>query len=420
MKLSACADRALGLQCARLLERRVVADEQDEVADVAAALDRPAGRPYRPRRRRPADPWRCARRRLAVGQPDADRAVIGVGRAVAIFLAVMVDDDELALLDELAEHLVEQPHGGALIRLSAQLGARGEKRDGDGDVSGAADAARRGPFSPGRSTAETVAEILDARRAGRRRAATSSPGMSMSSRARALDGLKARVRASLRRRSGRARGPNFRSIRRPCGEPWRGRRFASGEQLYAAIGIPREDRPARLAPVRAQFRSVRSAGRAVLLDPAHFGPPQWAHLGMFMQNVMLLAEERGLATCAQEAWALVHKTVGGVSRPARGPALLLRHGARLCRRSASDQRLADRARAAGELRDLSGLLGQQRACFSSAIRSSSARLFFSAADFSWPQAAMMSRPRGRRIGAEMPASKTMSEKRRIRSSSEHS
>ena len=60
------------------------------------------------------------------------------------------------------------------------------------------------------------------------------------------------------------------------------------------------------------------------------------------------------------------------------------------------------------------------ACFSSAIRSSSARLFFSAADFNWPQAAMMSRPRGRRIGAEIPASKTMSEKRRIRSSSEHS
>jgi nitroreductase len=44
--------------------------------------------------------------------------------------------------------------------------------------------------------------------------------------------------------------------------------------------------------------------------PRMFGPPQWAHLGMFMQNVMLLAGERGLATCAQEAWALVHRTVG--------------------------------------------------------------------------------------------------------------
>ena len=43
--------------------------------------------------------------------------------------------------------------------------------------------------------------------------------------------------------------------------------------------------------------------------PRHFGPPQWAHLGMFMQTLMLLAAERGLATCPQEAWALVHRTV---------------------------------------------------------------------------------------------------------------
>ena len=40
-----------------------------------------------------------------------------------------------------------------------------------------------------------------------------------------------------------------------------------------------------------------------------FDRPQWAHLGMFMQNLMLLAEERGLATCPQEAWAALHRTV---------------------------------------------------------------------------------------------------------------
>ena len=39
------------------------------------------------------------------------------------------------------------------------------------------------------------------------------------------------------------------------------------------------------------------------------------------------------------------------------------------------------------------------ACFSAASRSSSARLFFSAAVLSWPQAASMSRPRGVRTGA---------------------
>jgi nitroreductase len=41
------------------------------------------------------------------------------------------------------------------------------------------------------------------------------------------------------------------------------------------------------------------------------GPPQWADLGMYMQNVMLLAVERGLDTCPQEYWARYPKTVGG-------------------------------------------------------------------------------------------------------------
>jgi nitroreductase len=31
---------------------------------------------------------------------------------------------------------------------------------------------------------------------------------------------------------------------------------------------------------------------------------------MFIQNLMLLAQERGLATCPQEAWAAVHEAVG--------------------------------------------------------------------------------------------------------------
>jgi nitroreductase len=39
------------------------------------------------------------------------------------------------------------------------------------------------------------------------------------------------------------------------------------------------------------------------------GPPQWADLGMYLQNVMLLAVEAGLATCAQECWAVYPETV---------------------------------------------------------------------------------------------------------------
>src|SRR5690606_683476 len=49
-----------------------------------------------------------------------------------------------------------------------------------------------------------------------------------------------------------------------------------------------------------------------------------------------------------------------------------------------------------------------------ASRSSSARLFLCAAVLSWPQAASISRPRGVRTGALIPASNTILEKRRIR------
>lgn len=92
-------------------------------------------------------------------------------------------------------------------------------------------------------------------------------------------------------------------------DPFRTRRFECGEDLYATIDIPREDRPARL---RQLFRNTQFFGAPVgvffSLD-RKLGPPQWADVGMYMQTVMLLAVEHGLATCAQEFWARYPKTV---------------------------------------------------------------------------------------------------------------
>ena len=39
------------------------------------------------------------------------------------------------------------------------------------------------------------------------------------------------------------------------------------------------------------------------------GPPQWSDLGMFLQTFMLLAQEYGLDTCAQEAWSIKQDSV---------------------------------------------------------------------------------------------------------------
>lgn len=127
----------------------------------------------------------------------------------------------------------------------------------------------------------------------------------------ALAGLKVRVAASLAANPA-GEGTEFAVYPSALGEPWRSRRFACGEQLYAALGIVREDRPARLGQFAKNFEAFGAPVLLLFSLPRAFGPPQWAHLGMFMQNVMLLAVERGLATCPQEAWAAVHKTVGEV------------------------------------------------------------------------------------------------------------
>jgi len=92
-------------------------------------------------------------------------------------------------------------------------------------------------------------------------------------------------------------------------DPLRTRRFECGEDLYATIGIPRDDKPARLRQLARNGELFGApVGLFFCLD-RKVGPPQWADVGMFMQTVMLLAVEHGLGTCAQEYWARYHETV---------------------------------------------------------------------------------------------------------------
>ena len=123
-----------------------------------------------------------------------------------------------------------------------------------------------------------------------------------------LDALKSAVRTALAERPA-GEGLEFAVYPSPLPEPWRSRRFASGEELYAAIGIPREDKPARLAQFARNYDFFGAPVGLFFSIGRLFDRPQWAHLGMFIQSLMLLAEERGLATCPQEAWAAVHETV---------------------------------------------------------------------------------------------------------------
>lgn len=45
------------------------------------------------------------------------------------------------------------------------------------------------------------------------------------------------------------------------------------------------------------------------------GAAQWTDLGMFLQTVMLLLRDRGLGSCAQEAWSIYHQEVAEIIQP---------------------------------------------------------------------------------------------------------
>lgn len=94
-------------------------------------------------------------------------------------------------------------------------------------------------------------------------------------------------------------------------EPYRSRRFKGGEDLYASIGIPREDKAGRFRQLARNTEFFGAPVGVFFLIERKMGPPQWSDLGMYIQTMMLLAVEQGLDTCAQEYWSVFSKTVEG-------------------------------------------------------------------------------------------------------------
>jgi nitroreductase len=90
---------------------------------------------------------------------------------------------------------------------------------------------------------------------------------------------------------------------------YRQRTFAIGEEMYGRLGIPREDKRARAIWFARNFQFFGAPAAYFVTVDRRMGPPQWADLGMYLQNLMLLAVEHGLATCPQECWAVFPTTV---------------------------------------------------------------------------------------------------------------
>ncbi|RJG08276.1 nitroreductase [Massilia cavernae] len=96
------------------------------------------------------------------------------------------------------------------------------------------------------------------------------------------------------------------------GSPYRERRFAVGEALYASMGIQRDDREARLRWFSRNFRFFDAPMALFCFVDRAMGPPQWSDLGMYLQSLMLLLREEGIDSCPQECWALYPRTIAGL------------------------------------------------------------------------------------------------------------
>lgn len=98
-------------------------------------------------------------------------------------------------------------------------------------------------------------------------------------------------------------------------EPYRTERYVLGEDMYRLLGIDREDKLGRVRQFAQNFEMFSAPQGLFCYVDRRMGPPQWADLGMYLQTLMLLLQDAGIDTCAQEAWSTFSATVAKVLSP---------------------------------------------------------------------------------------------------------
>jgi nitroreductase len=122
-----------------------------------------------------------------------------------------------------------------------------------------------------------------------------------------LDRLRDAVRQSIAANPA-AEGAEYKIYAANLKDPYNRRRIKCAEDLYGTVGIPRENKMARLMQFARNFDFYGAPVGMILSIDRTMEQGQWADVGMFLQSILLLAHERGLSACPQAAWAAMHKT----------------------------------------------------------------------------------------------------------------
>ncbi|MGL6109487.1 MAG: nitroreductase [Rubrivivax sp.] len=126
-----------------------------------------------------------------------------------------------------------------------------------------------------------------------------------------LDELKAIMRRRLQETAAGdvSERPDYDIYPKELVAPYRDYRFQLGEAMYAALGIPREDKAGRLQWFARNYQFFGAPMALFCSIDRRMGAPQWSDLGMFLQSVMLLLREEGLDSCPQECWSIYPQTI---------------------------------------------------------------------------------------------------------------
>ena len=87
------------------------------------------------------------------------------------------------------------------------------------------------------------------------------------------------------------------------------RRRTLAAEMYRRMGISYQDKQGRVDAMMKNFDFFGAPVGIIVTCDRCVDSNGWGHVGAFLQSVCLLAEERGMGTCLQEAFATYHEVV---------------------------------------------------------------------------------------------------------------
>jgi nitroreductase len=92
-------------------------------------------------------------------------------------------------------------------------------------------------------------------------------------------------------------------------EPYLSRRMRNGIELYRSLNIARHEKDKYKNFLNQNYLFFGAPVGLILTLDRRFEKGAWIELGMFLQNLLLLAKAKGLDSCPQASFAPYHKVI---------------------------------------------------------------------------------------------------------------